>query len=87
MSTHFKHLWLLGQKSIVQIFERRPGYKIRSKTCKGSLIFSVLALYIYLVVNPFQTFRNMPGIHIRLKRNGTLTDIPSSKCSGRTVGI
>ncbi len=28
MSTHFWHLWPLGQKRIIQIFERWPGYKI-----------------------------------------------------------
>ncbi len=39
MSTHYYHLWTLGQKRYVPIFERRSGYKIiRQNVAGGSVI-------------------------------------------------
>ena len=35
MLIHFYNLWPLGQKSYVQIFERRPGCKIIKQSAPG----------------------------------------------------
>ncbi len=41
----FKHLWLLGQKRITQIFERRSGYKIMKQNVSGGgLIFQCFSI-------------------------------------------
>ncbi len=37
MLTHFHHVWPLGQKSVIQIFNRWSGYKIiKQNTPEGS---------------------------------------------------
>ncbi len=39
MLTHFWHLWPLGQKTYVQIFERQSGYKIIKQNVPEGFVF------------------------------------------------
>ena len=43
MLYHFHHLWPLGQKSVIQIFDRWSGYKKMKQNMQRGLILSALA--------------------------------------------